>query len=109
VVFRSVARVLKFAFKDGLHVVCRGHVTVYEPRGEYQLVVDYVEPKGAGALQLAFEQLKERLGREGLFDAARKRPLPFLPTRIGIITSPAGAVIRDMLHILNRRFPRSPC
>jgi exodeoxyribonuclease VII large subunit len=108
VVFRSVARMLKFALKDGLHLVCRGHLTVYEPRGEYQLVVDYVEPKGAGALQLAFEQLKERLAREGLFDAARKRPFPFLPTRIGIITSPAGAVIRDMLHVLNRRFPTVP-
>jgi exodeoxyribonuclease VII large subunit len=108
VVFRSVARMLKFAFKDGLHVVCRGHLTVYEPRGEYQLVVDYVEPKGAGALQLAFEQLKERLSREGLFDAARKRPIPFLPTRIGIITSPAGAVIRDILHVLNRRFSTIP-
>jgi exodeoxyribonuclease VII large subunit len=108
VVFRSVARVLKFALKDGLHVVCRGHLTVYEPRGEYQLVVDYVEPKGAGALQLAFEQLKERLGRDGVFDAARKRSLPFLPSRIGVITSPAGAVIRDILHILDRRFPTIP-
>ncbi len=108
VVFRSVARVLRFALKDGLHVVSRGHLTVYEPRGEYQLVVDYVEPKGAGALQLAFEQLKERLGRDGLFDAARKRSLPFLPGRIGVITSPAGAVIRDILHILDRRFPTIP-
>ncbi len=108
VVFRSVGRVLKFALKDGLHVICRGHVTVYELRGEYQLVVDYVEPKGAGALQLAFEQLKERLGREGLFDAGRKRMLPFLPGRIGVITSPAGAVIRDILHVLKRRFPTIP-
>jgi exodeoxyribonuclease VII large subunit len=108
VVFRSVARVVKFALKDGLSVICRGHVTVYEPRGEYQLVVDYVEPKGAGALQLAFEQLKERLTREGLFDAARKRALPFLPTRIGVITSPSGAVIRDILHVLKRRFSTIP-
>ncbi|HET8761255.1 MAG TPA: exodeoxyribonuclease VII large subunit, partial [Nitrospiria bacterium] len=108
VVFRSVSRVVKFALKDGLAVICRGHVTVYEPRGEYQLVVDYVEPKGAGALQLAFEQLKERLARDGLFDAARKRALPFLPTRLGVITSPSGAVIRDILHVLKRRFPTIP-
>jgi exodeoxyribonuclease VII large subunit len=108
VVFRSVARVVKFALKDGLSVICRGHVTVYEPRGEYQLVVDYVEPKGAGALQLAFEQLKERLAREGLFDAARKRAIPFLPNRIGVITSPTGAVIRDILHVLRRRFAAIP-
>jgi len=108
VVFKSVARFLKFALKDGQHLVCRGHLTVYEPRGEYQIVIDYLEPKGAGALQLAFEQLKERLAREGLFDASRKRPLPFLPGRIGIITSPTGAVIRDILHVLDRRFSTIP-
>jgi exodeoxyribonuclease VII large subunit len=108
VVFRSVSRAVKFALKDGLAVICRGHVTVYEPRGEYQLVVDYVEPKGAGALQLAFEQLKERLAQEGLFDAERKRAIPFLPTRIGVITSPTGAVIRDILHVLQRRFATIP-
>jgi len=108
VIFKSVARFLKFIPKDGLHLVCRGHVTVYELRGEYQLVVDYLEPKGAGALQLAYEQLKERLAREGLFDSARKRLVPFIPQRIGIITSPTGAVIRDMLHILDRRFPTIP-
>jgi exodeoxyribonuclease VII large subunit len=108
VVFKSVAHFLKFALKDGQHLVCRGHLTVYEPRGEYQVVIDYLEPKGAGALQLAFEQLKERLAREGLFDASRKRPLPFLPGRIGIITSPTGAVIRDILHVLDRRFSTIP-
>jgi exodeoxyribonuclease VII large subunit len=108
VVFKSVARFLKFALKDGQCLICRGHVTVYEPRGEYQLVVDYLEPKGAGALQVAFDQLKERLAREGLFDAARKRPLPFLPHRIGVITSPTGSVIRDLLHVLNRRFSTIP-
>jgi exodeoxyribonuclease VII large subunit len=108
VVFKSVARFLKFALKDGHHLVCRGHLTVYEPRGEYQIVIDYLEPKGAGALQLAFEQLKERLAREGLFDASRKRPIPFLPGRIGIITSPTGAVIRDILHVLDRRFSTLP-
>jgi exodeoxyribonuclease VII large subunit len=108
VAFRSVARFLKFVPKDGQHLICRGHVTVYEARGEYQLVVDYLEPKGAGALQLAYEQLKERLAREGLFDPARKRPLPFLPGRIGLITSPSGAVIQDVLHVLDRRFATVP-
>ncbi|MEO5656319.1 MAG: exodeoxyribonuclease VII large subunit [Nitrospiria bacterium] len=108
VVFRSTARVLKFTPKDGQCLICRGHVTVYEPRGEYQLVLDYLEPKGAGALQLAYEQLKERLAREGLFDAARKKPLPFLPSQIAVITSPSGAVIRDFLHVVNRRFPMIP-
>ncbi len=104
VVFRSSARFLKFRPKDGQQLLCRAHVTVYEPKGEYQLVVDYMEPKGLGALQQAFEQLKERLAREGLFDEARKRPLPMLPKKIGIITSPTGAVIRDMLQILDRRY-----
>jgi len=104
VVFRSSARFLKFHPKDGQQLLCRAHVTVYEPKGEYQLVVDYLEPKGLGALQQAFEQLKERLAREGLFDEARKRPLPMLPKKIGIITSPTGAVIQDMLRILARRY-----
>jgi len=79
-------------------------VGIYEKRGEYQLILDYVEPRGIGSLQLAFEQLKQRLFEEGLFDQARKRPLPLVPKRIGIVTSPTGAVIRDMLHILRRRF-----
>lgn len=105
VVFRASGRHLKFQLRDGQHILCRGHLTVYEPRGEYQLVADYVEPKGIGALQLAFEQLKERLRAEGLFDEARKRPLPTLPRRIGIVTSPTGAVLHDMLKILARRFP----
>ena len=108
VVFKSVARFVKFALKDGQHLVCRGHLTVYEPRGEYQIVIDYLEPRGAGALQVAFEQLKERLAHEGLFEASRKRPLPFLPGRIGIVTSPTGAVIRDILHVLDRRFATIP-
>jgi len=89
-------------------VLARGHLTVYEPRGDYQLLVDYLEPVGLGALQAAFEQLKERLAAEGLFDAARKRPLPVLPRRIGIVTSPTGAVIRDMLTVLGRRFANMP-
>lgn len=105
VIFRSLGRNLKFQPKDGQQVLCRGHLTVYERRGEYQLVIDYLEPKGIGALQLAFEQLKGRLQAEGLFDEARKRPLPMLPQRIGIITSPTGAVLQDMLKILDRRFP----
>ena len=105
VIFRSSGRNLKFQPRDGQQILCRGHLTVYEPRGEYQFVVDYLEPKGIGALQLAFEQLKERLKAEGLFDEQRKKPLPVLPKRIGVITSPTGAVLQDMLMILNRRFP----
>jgi exodeoxyribonuclease VII large subunit len=104
VVFRSSARFLKFSPRDGQQLLCRAHVAVYEPKGEYQLVVDYMEPKGLGALQQAFEQLKERLALEGLFDEKRKRPLPTLPKKIGIITSPTGAVIRDIIHILARRY-----
>ena len=104
VMFRMQNRLLKFQPEDGLQVVGYGRLTVYEPRGEYQLVLDHLEPKGLGALQLAFEQLKEKLSREGLFDPARKRPLPSLPQKIGIVTSPTGAAIRDILQIINRRF-----
>jgi exodeoxyribonuclease VII large subunit len=105
VLFRSGAARLRFALREGLSVIVRGRVTVYEPRGEYQLVVDYAEPKGIGALQLAFEQLKERLAAEGLFDPARKRPLPLFPGTIGVVTSPTGAAIRDILAVLGRRYP----
>jgi exodeoxyribonuclease VII large subunit len=105
VMFRMQNRLLKFRPEDGLQVVGYGRLTVYEPRGEYQLVLDHLEPKGLGALQLAFEQLKEKLSREGLFDPARKRPLPSLPQKIGIVTSPTGAAIRDILQIIDRRFP----
>jgi len=104
VMFRMQNRLLKFDPEDGLQIVCYGRLTVYDPRGEYQIVVDYMEPKGLGALQLAFEQLKEKLAREGLFDSARKRPLPTLPQKIGIVTSPTGAAIRDILQIIDRRF-----
>ena len=104
VMFRLQNRLLKFVLKDGLQVVACGRVTVYEPRGDYQLVLDYLEPKGLGALQLAFEQLKEKLAAEGLFDPARKRPIPHLPQRIGVVTSPTGAAIRDILRIIDRRF-----
>ena len=106
VLFRSSQRFLKFTLQHGIQVICRGRVSVYEPRGEYQLIVDYIEPKGVGALQLAFEQLKERLAKEGLFDLEHKKPLPVLPRRIGIITSPTGAAIRDMLRVIKRRHPK---
>jgi len=106
VLFRSSQRFLKFTLQHGMQVICRGRVSVYEPRGEYQLIVDYIEPKGIGALQMAFEQLKAKLEKEGLFDLDHKRPLPLLPQRIGIITSPTGAAIRDMLRVIRRRHPR---
>ena len=105
VLFKSSARFVKFKPQDGLAVIARGNLEVYEARGEYQLIVESLEPQGAGALQLAFEQLKRRLAAEGLFESSRKRDLPRLPKRIGIVTSPSGAVIRDILHILERRFP----
>lgn len=104
VIFRSQARFFDFQPEDGLSVICRGRISVYEQRGQYQLIVDFMEPRGMGALQLAFDQLKRRLEAEGLFDPSRKKPLPFLPKKIGIVTSPTGAVIRDMLTILKRRY-----
>jgi exodeoxyribonuclease VII large subunit len=104
VLFKMQRRYLRFGPKDGMLVIARGRLSLYEPRGEYQLVIDYMEPKGIGALQIAFEQLKAQLAQAGLFDPARKRPLPMLPRCIGIVTSPTGAVIRDMLQILRRRF-----
>ncbi|MEK7871220.1 MAG: exodeoxyribonuclease VII large subunit, partial [Nitrospirota bacterium] len=105
VIFRSQVRSLRFLPKDGQHLLCRGHITVYEPKGEYQIIFTYIEPKGLGALQQAFEELKERLKSEGLFDEARKRPLPLYPEKIGVVTSPTGAAIRDILNIIGRRFP----
>ena len=103
--FRSSAVRLRFALQEGLQVIVRGRLTVYEPRGEYQVVLDTVEPKGIGALQLAFEQLKERLATEGLFDQDRKKLLPAFPRTVGIVTSPTGAAIRDILAVLQRRWP----
>src|SRR5919198_467710 len=100
--FRSTLRYLKFKPVDGLRIVARGRMSVYEPKGEYQLVCEHLEPQGLGALQLAFEQLKQRLQAEGLFDAARKRPLPVLPRTIGIVTSLDGAAIRDIIKIMTR-------
>jgi exodeoxyribonuclease VII large subunit len=105
VLFRSSAVRLRFALQEGLQVIVRGRLTVYEPRGEYQIVLDTVEPKGIGALQLAFEQLKERLAMEGLFDQDRKKLLPEFPRTVGIVTSPTGAAIRDILAVLQRRWP----
>ncbi len=106
VVFKSVANGLKFEVRDGLEVMAFGSVTVYEARGQYQLVVERMEPKGIGALQLAFLQLKERLEKEGLFDPAHKKPLPVLPRKIAVVTSLTGAAIRDIINVINRRFAR---
>ncbi len=104
VMFRSSAKALRFRLLEGMALVVRGRISVYDQRGEYQLICEYLEPKGAGALQLAFMQLKERLAAEGLFDEARKRPLPVLPRRIAVVTSATGAVIHDILNVLGRRF-----
>ena len=102
--FKTALRYLKFKPTDGTRVVARGKISVYEPKGEYQLVCEHLEPQGLGALQLAFEQLKKRLQQEGLFDAARKRALPALPRKIGIVTSLDGAAIRDIIKVLRRRY-----
>ena len=105
VIFRFMGRYLKYQPQDGLQIICRGRISLYEPRGEYQIILDYMEPKGVGALQIAFDQLKEKLKKEGLFDPEHKRPLPFLPTTIGVVTSPTGAVIKDIINVIGRRFP----
>jgi len=105
VFFKQQQRGIKFRPEDGLQMTVRGSISVYETRGEYQIYVENLEPIGLGALQLAFEQLKKRLEAEGLFDPARKKPLPLLPSRIGIVTSPRGAAVRDVVRILTRRFP----
>src|SRR5258705_9694703 len=102
--FRSALRYLKFKPVDGLRVVARGKISVYEPKGEYQIVCEHLEPQGLGALQLAFDQLKKRLQAEGLFDVAKKRPPPALPRKIGVVTSLDGAAIRDILKVLRRRY-----
>jgi exodeoxyribonuclease VII large subunit len=104
VLFRGVSARLKFEIKSGMHVLIFGRISVYDKRGQYQLYVKTVEPKGAGALQLAFEQLKEKLRKEGLFEDSRKKPIPYLPQRLGVITSPTGAAIRDILNVARRRF-----
>jgi len=105
VMFRGANAQLRFRPENGLQTLCYGKISVYEPRGDYQFIIEHMEPKGVGALQLAFEQLKKKLDAEGIFDEGRKRPIPFLPGKIGIVTSPTGAVIRDMIHVATRRFP----
>jgi len=105
VMYRSAVRYLKFKAEDGLHVIARGRLGVYEPKGEYQLLCDHLQPHGLGALQLAFEQLKKKLHAEGLFEASRKRPLPAFPAKIGIVTSLEGAALRDIIKVLRRRYP----
>ena len=107
VMFRSAARLLKFKVQDGQHVVARGRLSVYDTKGEYQIVCESLEPRGLGALQLAFDQLKRRLAGEGLFEQSRKRPLPILPRKIGLVTSLEGAAVRDVLSVLGRRYPQA--
>jgi exodeoxyribonuclease VII large subunit len=102
--FKGAAKNLKFRPLDGSALIVRGRISIYDQRGEYQLICEYLEPAGVGALQLAFMQLKERLSREGLFDDGLKRPLPVFPRRIGVVTSPTGAAIHDILNVLKRRF-----
>ena len=103
VMFRSAARLLRFRPEDGMQVVVRGRVTIYEDRGELQISAEYIEPKGAGSFQVAFEQLKAKLEAEGLFATQRKKTIPTLPARIGLVTSPQAAALRDILNILQRR------
>ena len=104
VCFKTQVRAMKFRPENGLHVTVRGSISVYEARGDYQIYVESIEPVGLGALQLAFDQLKKRLEAEGLFSPDRKKPLPMLPRCIGLITSPTGAAVRDVVRILRRRF-----
>ena len=107
VMFRSALRLLRFKPQDGLRVIARGRISVFDPKGEYQLVCEHLEPEGLGALQLAFEQLKQRLQAAGLFDPRRKRSLPALPRKIGVVTSLDGAAVRDIIQVLRRRYPNA--
>ena len=104
VMFRMQARYLKFTPEDGMKVLVQGRLGIYAPRGEYQIVLDYMEPVGVGALAMAFEQVKRKLFAKGVFDQEIKKPLPFLPKKIAVITSPTGAAIRDFLKVIHRRF-----
>ncbi len=104
VMFRHQNQLLRFNPEDGMAVLALGRITVYEPRGEYQVIIERLEPKGRGALQLAFEQLLEKLGKEGLFEQSEKKPIPFLPDRVVVVTSPTGAAVRDFIHVMDRRF-----
>ncbi len=105
VCFKWANQYIKFTPENGMEAICYGRLSVYEKQGSYQLNVRHIEPKGVGAQAIALEQLKEKLQAEGLFDKARKRPLPYLPRKIGVVTSPTGAAIRDILKVLDRRFP----
>ena len=105
VMFASAAKRLRFRPRDGMKVVIRGRVSVYEAAGQYQLYAEDIQPDGLGALAAAFEQLKERLAAEGLFSQDHKRPLPYFPQRIGVVTSPTGAAVQDILQIISRRWP----
>ncbi|NQT96098.1 MAG: exodeoxyribonuclease VII large subunit [Candidatus Omnitrophica bacterium] len=105
VLFKNSAYKIRFKIENGMSLVCRGRISVYDKRGQYQLYVEEIEPKGIGSLQLAFTQLKEKLSKEGLFNEEHKLLVPYLPERIGIVTSPTGAAVRDMIHVLERRFP----
>lgn len=104
IIFGAADRRFPFNLEDGLEVICRGKLNVYPPTGQYSLIIEHIEPKGIGALQLAFEQLKKKLAAEGIFDPKHKKKLPFLPKKIGVVTSPTGAAIRDILNVLTRRF-----
>ena len=106
VMFKMQAYYLKFVPEDGMKVIVRGRIGLYEPRGEYQIIIDYLEPLGVGALAAAFEQVKKKLLLEGVFDEKKKRPIPFLPKRVALITSPTGAAVKDFLRIAYRRMPR---
>lgn len=108
VVFKSQAAALKFKLKDGISIVGLGRLSVYEPRGTYQIIFEYMEPRGIGGLQIAFEQLKQKLANEGLFDATHKKPLPFLPEKVSVITSPTGAAVQDFIKVACHRFENLP-
>ncbi|MBC2713371.1 MAG: exodeoxyribonuclease VII large subunit [Desulfosarcina sp.] len=108
VMFRTQASALKFRPEDGLSIIGLGRISVYEPRGSYQVILEYMEPKGIGSLQIAFEKLKQTLSDEGLFDAQHKSPLPALPKKVSIVTSPTGAAVRDFINVAQRRFPNLP-
>ncbi len=105
VIYKNVANTVTFDIENGMRLICFGRISVYDKRGQYQLYIEEAEPKGIGALQLAFEQLKNKLQKEGLFDPAHKKPIPILPRKIGVATSPTGAAIRDVLNVIGRRFP----
>ena len=105
VIWRGLASALRFELKEGMEIVARGNIDVYPPRGSYQLIISWAEPRGLGALQIAFRQLLEKLDKEGLFRDELKKPLPAYPTRIGVITSPTGAAVRDIVNVIGRRFP----